>query len=241
MAREKILPLARAHGSKLIGGKAVALARLINAGFKVPEGFVVLSLENEDDVLAEFDKLDARKAAVRSSAAAEDGAKDAWAGQFDTFLNITRNELIDKISSCFDSVNSERAKAYAKDKKIQAGKVAVIVQKMVPAKISGVAFSANPVSKDLDQIVIEAVKGLGEKLVSGTASPDTYVVNKKSAKIIQEHLAGNRPKLQAQQLEEIVQTVGKIERLFGFPIDVEWAYAGGQLFILQSRPITTLG
>jgi phosphoenolpyruvate synthase/pyruvate phosphate dikinase len=234
----EVIWLKDATDVKQVGGKAAALARLIKGGFKVPDGFVLT--EVSDQILQQFDKLGTDKVAVRSSAMAEDGAKDAWAGQLDTFLNVTRGEVLDKIRACFDSANSDRAKAYADQKKISPGKVAVIVQKMIPARVSGVAFSAHPITNDHTKVVIEAVGGLGEKLVSGNVTPDTFITDKKTAKIVERHLSG-KGNLSHEQLRKITETVAKIEKLFSLPVDVEWAYAGQQLFILQSRPITTVG
>jgi phosphoenolpyruvate synthase/pyruvate phosphate dikinase len=244
MSEEMVLPLSEAADVRLVGGKAASLSRLMAAGFNMPDGFVITTLAdigNLDAALGEFDKLQSKKVAVRSSAAAEDGTKDAWAGQLDTFLNVERAELLDKIRACFESAQSDRARAYAKQKNINMGKVAVIVQKMVPAQVSGVAFSVHPVTNDHCQMVVESASGLGEKMVSGEVTPDTCVVDKQSGDVVEKHLAGARQILSNVQLKEISETIVKIEALFGFPVDVEWAISNEQLFILQSRPITTLG
>ena len=237
-----VLPLSSANDISLAGGKAAALAKLINAGFNVPAGFVVTTAgqDAKAKILAEFDRLGAKKVAVRSSAVAEDGSKDAWAGQLDTFLDITRDKLMEKVAACFDSAKSDRAKAYAAQKKISSGDVAVIVQEMVPSDISGVAFSAHPVTNNRGQVVIEAVKGLGEDLVSGRTTPDTYIVDKSSDTVLERHLVATRV-LDEKQIKTLSETVQRIEMIFSFPVDVEWAFANGELFILQSRPITTLG
>jgi pyruvate,water dikinase len=236
-----IVWLKDAGDATVVGGKASSLARLIKAGFNVPEGFVVpASVKEMDEALEYFDKLGASEAAVRSSAVAEDGAKDAWAGQMETFLNVGRADLTDKISLCMDSAGSARAKAYARQKNVSAGKVAVIVQKMVPADVSGVTFSVNPVTNDRSQMVIESVAGLGEKLVSGSATPDTYITSR-IGDMIENHLVGKKPNLSEIQIRELAEKISQIEKLFNFPVDVEWAFAGSELFILQSRPITTLG
>jgi phosphoenolpyruvate synthase/pyruvate phosphate dikinase len=240
-----ILGLTQANNLKLVGGKAFALSTLVSKEFNVPAGFVIttevknLSKGVKDEVLAAFDTLNFQKVAVRSSAALEDGAKDAWAGQMDTFLNVTRANLFEKIKLCQNSANSKRAKAYADQKKIHSGDVAVIVQRMVPAQVSGVAFSAHPVTNDISQMVIESVGGLGEKLVSGIVTPTTYIINKKGSKVIEKYLS-NEQALSSEQIENIAVTVAKIEKTFGWPVDVEWSYADNELFILQSRPITTL-
>lgn len=245
---ELVVDLKAAKDIKLVGGKAYSLHRLINGGFNVPAGFVVttaakmkMSDELKSKILAEFDKLGSQKVAVRSSAVAEDGAKDAWAGQFDTFLNVERQGLIEAVEKCWRSANSARAKAYAKDKGIESGGVAVIVQAMVPASVSGVAFSVHPVSQDRRQMVIEAVEGLAEKLVSGTHTPDTYIIDKSNFDVLESHLAGNEPILQATRIKDVADKIKEIEILFGLPVDIEWSYLNKQLFILQARPITTLG
>ena len=243
---ELVVPLQLAQDVTLAGGKGASLARLLGAGFNVPPGFVVTTASKRLDkqlgaeILAAFDRLGAKYVAVRSSAAAEDGAKDAWAGQLDTFLNVTRGELLEKIQLCLDSSKSERAKSYAEQKKINSGAVAVIIQKMVPSEISGVAFSAHPVTNNLEQIVIEAVAGLGEDLVSGKVTPDTYITDKASGKLIEKHLASAQL-LDEEQIKSLCKDIASIEKTFGFPVDVEWAIANNDLFILQSRPITTLG
>ncbi|HET9850356.1 MAG TPA: PEP/pyruvate-binding domain-containing protein [Candidatus Saccharimonadales bacterium] len=226
------------------GGKALALARLIQAGFNVPAGFIVNGDPKDpnlrQDILEHFDKLKTSRVAVRSSAASEDGARDAWAGQLDSYLNVSREELIEKIALCQKLAGSERAKSYAKQKGLRAGHISVIVQKMITSATAGVAFSIHPVSGQTGQMVIEAVAGLGEKLVAGSITPDTYVIDKKSAKTIEAHTAG-RPVLTDEMLTNLSQTIKKVEVFFGHPVDVEWAISDGRLYILQSRPITAIG
>jgi pyruvate, water dikinase len=140
--------------------------------------------------------------------------------------------------------------------------VAVVVQAMVDSDVSGVAFSAHPVTQSLEQMVIEAGLGLGEAIVSGEITPDTYVLETESGKVLESFVSpqtkrlirsangktewqsidppANEAKLSPAQLSELAETVCKIAQHYGFPIDVEWAYAGSTLYILQARPITTL-
>ena len=241
-----ILPLAAASDTGLAGGKAAALARLMKTGFNVPEGFVIstaagsLGEDSKAEIMNALDGLGVKRVAVRSSAAAEDSRQAAWAGQMDTFLNVSRAGLIEAIKKCQRSGGSARAKAYARQKGLKPGAVAVIVQKMVPSEVSGVAFSVHPVTNDRGKIIIEAVAGLGEQLVSGAVTPDTYILDKKSGKPLERHGAGDQI-LKNAHLASLVGTVKKIEETFGFPVDVEWAFAKGQLYILQARPITTSG
>jgi phosphoenolpyruvate synthase/pyruvate phosphate dikinase len=238
-----ILPLVEADDVKLAGGKGAALSRLIKAGFNVPPGFVVTTVAGKEatkEILDEFDKLGVELVAVRSSATTEDGARDAWAGQFDTFLNVKRQGLIEAIEKCRLSASSDRARSYAESRGLQTGAVAVVVQKMVRPTTAGVAFSIHPVTQAKDQLVIEVVIGLADQLVSGTITPDTYIIDKKSGVIIEKHLISQQI-LDDKDLKVLADTIKKVEADFHFPVDVEWAFAGDELFILQSRPITTLG
>jgi pyruvate,water dikinase len=242
-----IIPLGQVEEARLMGGKARALSQLIDAGFNVPPGFVItaaapdqMSTELEAAILVEFDGLGAEFVAVRSSAVAEDGANDAWAGQMDTFLNIDRSHLLNAVKKCWDSANSARAKAYAKQKSLAAGKVAVVVQAMVQGDVSGVAFSVHPVTQNANHMIIEAVPGLAESLVSGKITPDSYVLDKRSGKIIESHGQAGKNLLDNRRITEVAKTVGHLEEYFHFPVDVEWTFSGKELFILQSRPITTL-
>ncbi len=263
-----VLQLAESKNSKLAGGKGASLARLVMAGFVVPEGFVItttvfnkMTPDLENQILTAFDKLGAKYVAVRSSAAAEDGARDAWAGQLDTFLNVPRPELINKVNQCWQSAGSERAQSYAEQKGLLAGSVAVVVQAMVQSETSGIAFSVNPITKNKQEIVIEAGFGLNEPIVSGEITPDTYVVDKKASKILQKHISnqdkqyslgndgknqwqdvkiGNKQKLSDDQINQVAKTAARLEKFFGYPIDSEWTFAKDELYILQARPITTL-
>lgn len=241
-----VLALANATDTDFVGGKAASLAKLTYAGFDVPNGFVIttkaqrMTVRLRHKVFEAFDKLGAEFVAVRSSAVAEDGSKDAWAGQLDTFLNITKNRLLEKIDLCWKSADSKRARAYAEQKGLEVGKVAILIQVMVPSETSGVAFSIHPVTSNSTLIVIEAVLGLGEKLVSGSVTPDTYIIDKNSSKIIERHIP-DKQILGTDQLRKVVSTVKKIENIYGFPVDIEWSFAKGKFFVLQCRPITALG
>ena len=245
---ELVQPLEKAASVKMVGGKADSLGQLIRNRLEVPPGFVVTSeafqqmtVELKQSILEHFDELRVKTVAVRSSAVAEDGAKDAWAGQLDTFLNINRAGLIENIEKCWQSADSDRAKAYARQKNLKAGPVAVIVQAMVNGQVSGVAFSVHPVTKNPDHVVIEATPGLAEGVVSGTITPDNYVFDKKSGSVVDRTLAGTKTHLSNKQIKNVAVMVQKLESYSGFPVDVEWTFDGQKLFILQSRAITTLG
>lgn len=269
MVNEPVKDLKDAFDLNLSGGKAVALSKMINAGFKIPQGFVItvysqmqMSPELEENILAKFDALNTKYVAVRSSGAAEDSHDAAWAGQFDTFLNVPREKLTEMIKACWTSATSERAQSYAKGLNLSLGPIAVIVQEMVQSDVSGIAFSVNPITNDPKEIVIEAGYGLGEAFVSGVITPDSYMVDKFKGVIIEKHISrqlkklvlgedgenawenigefGSNQKLPDRHIQKLASLVAKLEIHSKFPVDVEWSYMDGNFYILQCRPITTL-
>ncbi len=136
------------------------------------------------DVVSSFAELGAEYVAVRSSATSEDGAENAWAGQLDSFLNTTEDTLIENVQKCWASLFTPRAIVYRVEKGLKEShiSVAVVVQKMIESESSGIAFSVHPVTEDPNQLIIEAGFGLGEAIVSGSITPDSYVVEKREAK-----------------------------------------------------------
>ncbi len=145
---------------------------------------LIMSAEMPTDIQQEiedtFKELGAEYVAVRSSATAEDGAENAWAGQLDSFLNTTETTLIENVKKCWASLFTPRAIFYRIEKGLKDShvSVAVVVQKMVESESSGIAFSVHPVTEDPNQLIIEAGWGLGEAIVSGSITPDSYVVEK---------------------------------------------------------------
>ena len=179
---------------------------------------------------------------MRSSASVEDSNGQSFAGQFDSFLNVTKDQVLKTVEKCWQSLHNARSTNYAKNKNDNR-KMAVIVQSMITPEVAGVAFSINPVTGDKNTIVIEAVLGNNESLVQGSATPDYYVVNKKmkilDKKIVSQN-EGSRQKLLDQQLLNIAQLVSSISSLFDTEVDVEWAIEDKKIYILQSRPITAI-
>lgn len=194
------------------------------------------------DIEKAFAKLDSKYVAVRSSATVEDGKDHAWAGQLESFLNITKDELFEKVKHCWASLFTPRAIFYRFERGFHNKKisVAVVVQKMVNSEVSGIAFSVHPVSEDYNQIIIEAGFGLGEGVVSGAITPDSYVVEKEPRKIIDINVSTEKSALNESKILELTEIILNIEKHFGFSCDIEWAYEKGKFYILQSRPITTL-
>lgn len=254
-----IAPLESATDPAAYGRKAFNLALLAGAGFKVPPGFVLPAGAPAEaagaELAAAFSGLGGQ-AAVRSSAAGEDGAARSFAGQFDSYLGVNAAGLGKAVAACLASAANARAAAYG-----AAGGMAVIVQRLIDADISGVAFTCDPVSGDRTTIVIEAVRGLCEPLVSGRITPDHYELDKaglweKDRRVTgQDELlaldpaGGTRtlpvpeplrqaPKLDAEQAAQVARAALRAETLFDGPVDIEWAFKGGELWLLQARPVT---
>lgn len=254
-----IAPLDGASDPALFGRKAFNLALLAKAGFAVPPGFVLPAGAPADKAGAELDAAFAALgglAAVRSSAAGEDGAKRSFAGQFESFLGVNAAGLRKAVGACLASAGSARAAAYG-----AAGGMAVIVQRLIDAEISGVAFTCDPVTGDRTTIVIEAVRGLCEPLVSGRLTPDHHELDEaglweKDRRVAEqtEMLAADpaggtravpvpeplryEPKLSAEQAAQVARAALRAEALFDGPVDIEWALKGGELWLLQARPVT---
>lgn len=231
---------------------------------------LILNATMPDTIAAEIQeshrKLDAKYVAVRSSATSEDSADAAWAGQLESYLNTTGNRLLENVKKCWASLFTPRAIFYRFEKGLHSKpiSVAVVIQKMVESEVSGIAFSVHPVTQDYDQLIIEAGFGLSEAIVSGSITPDSFVVEKSEWKIIDKNITaqekgifrkeggdsewqdiptgkGEQPTLADNEVIELAKLVVKIEKHYGFPVDVEWAKEKGEFYIVQSRPITTLG
>src|SRR3990167_629150 len=155
---------------------------------------LILQAEMPRDIAIEIQKffknLNSKYVAVRSSATAEDSVSAAWAGQLESYLNTTEGELLENVKKCWASLFTPRAIYYRFDKKLHKQKisVAVVVQKMIQSEMSGIAFSVHPVTQDRNQIIIEAGFGLGEAVVSGAITPDSYVIEKTPRRIIDKNI-----------------------------------------------------
>ncbi len=262
---------------KEVGGKGASLGEMARIGISVPPGFVVtaqvhqkfindsLPADAEEEILTAFDKLDAQGVAVRSSAIAEDSSQASWAGQLETYLNVSRDDLINKIRDCWKSIKSERALSYAGGQSLSEDDlfVAVVVQKMVESKASGVMFTVNPITKDTNEIMIEAGFGLGELLVQGLITPDNFIVDKhtleiknkdvqsqdimlvfqdgENKKILVPEDKKNEQSISDEIVKKLAEIGRKIEGHYAKPQDIEWAIdSQSKIWIVQSRPITTL-
>ena len=207
------------------------------------------------------------RVAVRSSATAEDTPQFSFAGMFESFLNVGADDLLEKAKACWASTFGARVLFYRLKQKMPGDMpVAVIVQRMVDAEKSGVMFTTDPATRDSSRMVIEAVWGLGEAIVQGAVTPDRHVIDKTSRRVLESVIAEKEFLLRSNGVtagvlrEELtdkpaskapVLTVEEISRLadyglraeahYGTPQDLEFAVERGQIFLTQSRPITTLG
>jgi pyruvate,water dikinase len=238
-----------------VGGKARSLAELALAGFAVPPAFFVTTAAHRAAgaggslppqvaaaVGAALRGLGGGAVAVRSSATAEDLEEASFAGQQDTYLGVEGEEgVLAAVEGCWASLRSERAVAYRAAHGIPEDDLAmgVVVQRMVDAETAGVAFTANPLTGDRHEIVVDAVRGLGDALVSGELEPDRYVVDGPTL-AVKERRAVAAPVLDDARVVEVARTARAIARQAGAPRDVEWAWSADGLAVLQSRPITTL-
>lgn len=252
------------------GGKGASLAAMTAERLPVPPGFVVPSWVMESSVDAERLRAlavegdhDAAQAlvrqaeppraeiaeayerlgglvAVRSSACAEDSEAASYAGQQDTFLNVLgAADVVRRVVDCWASFFSERALFYrARKGSLDDLGMAVVVQKMVEPEKSGVVFTADPVRQRRDRMIVEAVFGLGEQVVSGRVTPDHYVIDR-AGNVKRTHLVSGGV-LDDDELERLAALGRRLEERFGCPQDIEWAIEGGGLYLLQSRPVTTL-
>ena len=217
------------------------LAKLAGAGDYDGAQAVVLQAEPAGpEIDAAYEQLGSGRVAVRSSACAEDSETASYAGQQETFLNVEgAQEVRRRIVECWASFFSERALFYRGRKgSLDDLRMAVVVQQMVAPEKSGVLFTVDPVQRRRDRMVVEAVFGLGEQVVSGEVTPDHYAVDR-SGSVKRERLA-NGGVLQPGELTLLAELGCALEERFGGPQDVEWAMADGQLYLLQSRPVTTL-
>ncbi len=216
------------------------------------------------EITSEFKKLKTPLVAVRSSATAEDSSTASWAGELETYLNTSEKELINNVKKCWSSLFTPRAIFYRHEKKMLKShvSVAVVIQAMIQSEVSGITFTVHPVTQDKNQMIIEAGWGLGEAIVSGQVTPDSYVIDKRDWSIMDINIAKQekmitkvgkatktinvpkskqeQQKLMGKKIIELAQLCGHIEKHYKFPCDIEWAEVGGKLYITQSRPITTL-
>ncbi len=199
--------------------------------------------------------------AVRSSANIEDAKNKSWAGVFESYIGVKKSSLEEYIKKVWASIFSERVINYISNPKdIKNIKMAILLQKAINADVSGVCFTRGLFSNELDQMIIEAVHGMGEYLVQGEVIPDRYIVDKGGGLILEVNFneqynklkfSGKgdlkkvknkkraQQKLEGKEIIELYEISKKIEKMYNSPRDIEWCYSNGFFYVLQSRPITS--
>lgn len=255
------------------GGKATSLWELMRAWFPSSDGFVLSTKAygkscntRKNEVFLAFDQLNTKYVAVRSSATKEDWEDDSFAGQLDTYLFVDRENLIEQIMKCHNSISSNRIKTYCESKNIDINdiQVAVVVQKMINSEVAWIAFTVDPITNNTDQITIEWWYGLGGAVVSWMITPDRYLWSKSKQEIVKksintqskklivdidkwwikekevENTSQSIQKLSDTHIQELAKMSEEIEKHYEKPMDIEWSLEDGNLYVLQARPITTL-
>ncbi len=253
---------------KNIGGKASNLNKLRSLGFRVPSWFVIQdkNIPNESSsfnylMIKNFgEDFQEKKYAVRSSASVEDGVQFSFAGMFDSLLNISFEKLHQAIKQVFNSISNPKAIEYLRQSNIGSEiKMSVIIQEMIEPEVSGVAFGVNPMTNKVNEKVISSVFGLGEGLVSGRLNADTYIISDKN---IQKQIASKHQKIictkqgtavknletnhkdQSSLSDHFIKNISRhldqLNKKLGCPQDIEFAISKGKLYLLQTRPITTI-
>lgn len=239
-----------------VGGKGAALGQLHRWNIPVPVGFVVTTHthrhfkvhqafpeEFECELKTHLEYLSSTTYAVRSSATVEDSSAASWAGQFESYLHVQPDDVIHSVKRCWQSVETARVAAYARRRGVTQRDIslAVVVQQMIVAQISGVCFTMHPVTGNRNELFIEAVDGMGQGLVDGTRDPDRYHVQKESVVIFHKTIpfaSDSRQRLSDDRILELVGLCRMVEDQYRAPQDIEWTFDGEQFYIVQSRPIT---
>lgn len=255
---EKIEKLASKIDKENFKEESKEIKDLILSG-KIPEDIVL-------EIKKSLSNLNAQHVSIRSSAVSEDSLKTSFAGLYDTFLNVkTKPDLVLKnIKKCWMSLFNERAVTYRIGKGFpNLEGMAVVIQEMIPADISGTTFTAHPDTRDISIMVIECSWGLGEAIVSGLITPDHYIVGKNDLKLIKKILGRKKVMIKNKEngvvrtntpedktilfclndtlIKNLAKICLNIERVFKYPQDIEWCIQKNKIWLLQSRYITTLG
>lgn len=230
------------------GGKGGMLAKMYQDGYPVPDGLVILpsAFDKEKLIINAWNEIQAllndirtksgdAQFAVRSSALSEDSAQASFAGEFETVLNVKDDKDIQAaIYTVFRSRESERVKIYSSGKGFEQNhQIAVVIQLMIQSEISGVLFTADPITGSYTIMIGNYVYGLGEQLVSGEANAYQF-------KLMRPKGGYEGPAVFRKYASKLYQYAARLEKELTSPQDIEWAVADGKLYLLQARPITTL-
>lgn len=240
-----ILSLDSVFSENDCGGKAFHLSTMLRAGYRVPKGFVIpkhvfdthtssnLPLDEKfiDELKNALNEIGADSYMVRSSAIGEDSIGNSFAGQLDSFQSSNDIEdILVNILKCWESYSSETVAAYQKTAKKKLKGMAVVIQELVDPDIAGVIFTRNPIEEE--ELLIEYVEGHGENMVNGNIHPESVTYSRAT-----NNINGSTN----YNFTELIATSKSIERFYGYPVDIEWAMKNDVFYMLQSRPITTVG
>lgn len=266
----RLLSDLRARDAATYGSKAANLGELLSIGCVVPDGFVVLVDEREyhqsgdpsnrpprpivmrqQEIFDAFDSLGCSLAAVRSSATVEDSVEASYAGIFQTVLNVPRQDLLDSCQKCLDSVFHMRVRSYQEHRNLGSAAfvMPVIIQRMLKPELSGVCFTKHPVTGNERESLIEVVCGLGEPVVSGMVTPDSYLFDHDIGRITSAKAGSSRgvddsldtellSKKRRILVAQIANACIPIHQHFGRAQDVEFAVEANIIYFLQARPVT---
>ncbi|MGA7933566.1 MAG: glycerol-3-phosphate acyltransferase, partial [Kovacikia sp.] len=240
-----------------VGHKAATLSHLKRLGYPVPMGWILLAGDDLEPLFELLKPSPKSPLVVRSSAVGEDSETASAAGQYETVLSITsREQLMPAISRCFASYDTAAAAHYRRDRQLPEAPMAVLIQKQVRGAFSGVAFSRDPISRQGDAVVIEALPGSASQVVSGQVTPESYRVVVTESHFQPAARSGSTAWILPDDLTLEVEGTGQVpprliqqvaflarhleSHYHGIPQDIEWSYDGHQLWLLQARPITTL-
>ena len=225
------------------GGKAESLSRLINAGLPVPSGYGIASEAFENNALTLYAQQELSELikslpskftyAVRSSAVGEDGKLLSFAGAYETVLDVKKQDILQAVLTVAASSENERVTAYAEDRDVKVGNIAVVIQRFIKSDYAGVLFTSDIITGSAAVMVGNYVHGIGEQLVSGIADAESFSMN-----AMKYSYSGNKEF--PPYAKNLYTHAVKIRRLFKCPQDIEWAVSNGKVYILQARPITTL-
>ena len=265
MSKEKIINYYDNISKYSYGGKANSLLKLVKYGLPVPKFMILSSnffkefinynkIETHDfekvceqidqGVFSEslinelfdfWNKNKFEKVAVRSSAANEDGKEKSFAGQYNTYLYVTKDNLLEAIKNCWKSLYQENVRDYQNDNKFSYD-MNVIVQEMIDAEYAGVAFSTDNMHSTKYYSLVEACEGVGEKLVSGEVTPTKYFLRKENNNV--DFVIGKNYPIE-KELNILSVLINKIEKSYGMVMDIEWAIYENNVYILQARPVTS--
>lgn len=239
---QSILSLDDELDAAIVGNKAAKLSQMKRWGYPVPKGWVLMPYEDPQKLINFLQPSELCPLVVRSSAIGEDSEQASGAGQYETVLNVTTKEgLENAIAKVQASYNEPLAVQYRRDRNVTDTAIAVLVQQQVQSVYSGVAFSRDPMTQEQDAVVIEALPGSAAQVVSGRVTPEQYrafVVDTENLALIQLEGQGRVP---AALIKQVAYLARRLEdRYHGVPQDIEWSYDGQTLWVLQTRPISTL-